>query len=138
MSKSIQITINEEDKNLFEFVKNCKDEQALKNCLTCAADLYTFCNGSFDELPGYLTPENYKAKTLSKLDKAKLLKLKKEYEKNVLLLAQEFHPDEVDCGIMRGSDTEYWFIGDDSKLGLITLYSNYIKMIKEVLDEKSK
>ena len=38
---------------------------------------------------------------------------------------------------MRGPDTEYWFVDEDSRLGFITLYSNYIKMIDEVLNEKN-
>lgn len=36
-----------------------------------------------------------------------------------------------------GPDTEYLFIDEDSRLGCVTLYSNYIKMIDEILKEEN-
>ena len=36
-----------------------------------------------------------------------------------------------------GPDTEYWFIDEDSRLRCITLYSNYIKMIDEIIKEEN-
>ena len=127
------ITITEEDKELYSFIKHCKDEQMIKNALSVAVELYEFCSGNTGELPGYLTPENFKERKLSKMSKDELLSLRENYQKDILLFAQDFHPDEIDCGIMRGPDTEWWFIDDGSRLGYIALYAQYIKMIDEVL-----
>ena len=127
------ITITEEDKELYSFIKHCKDEQMIKNALSVAVELYEFCSGNTGELPGYLTPENFKERKLSKMSKDELLALRENYQKDILLFAQDFHPDEIDCGIMRGPDTEWWFIDDGSRLGYIALYAQYIKMIDEVL-----
>ena len=136
-NKSIELTITEQDKELYEFIKDCKNKEYVKQYLTDAVGLYRFCNSDSGIQEGHLTPENYKSRVLVNKNKDELLKLKSEYERQVLLFASDFHPDECDCGIFRGPDTEYWFIDEDSRLGFITLYSNYIKMINEVLNEKN-
>lgn len=136
-NKTIELTITEQDGFLYEFVKNCKNIDYVKICLKDAIELYRFCNSDGGVQEGHLTPENYRDRVLSGKTKEQLLELKSKYEKEILLYASDFHPDECDCGIMRGPDTEYWFIDEDSRLGFITLYSNYIKMINEVLDDKN-
>ena len=98
------------------------------------AKLYRFCNGNSGIQEGHLTPENYRDINLSNKTKEELLTLKEKYEKDIMLLVSDFHPDECDCGITRGPDTKYWFIDEDSKLGFVTLYYNYIKVINEVLN----
>ena len=136
-NKEINLTITKKDGFLYEFIKDCKNIDYVKIYLRDAAELYRFCNSDGGIQEGHLTPENYRDRVLSNKTKEELLELKSKYEKEVLLYASDFHPDECDCGIMRGSDTEYWFVDEDSRLGFIALYSNYIKMINEVLDEKN-
>lgn len=137
-NKTIELTITEKDGSLYEFIKNCKNIEYVKQYLKDAVELYQFSNSDSGIQEGHLTPENYKDRVLVNKSEEELLKLKSEYEKEILLFASEYHPDECDCGIFRGPDTEYWFIDEDSRLGFITLYSNYIKMINEVLNERNK
>lgn len=136
--KGYQIEITPEDKGLYEAIIDIDGEESIKKYLANAVELYQFCNGTSGEMPGYLTPENLKERKLKGMKKEELLKLREEYLKDLLLFAQDFHPDEVDCGIMRGPDTEWWFVDDGGRLGYITVYANYIKMIDEVLDENIK
>ena len=137
-NNKITLTITENDGFLYEFIKKCKTKQYMKMYLKDAAELYRFCNSDSGIQEGHLTPENYRDRVLVNKTTEELNALKSEYEKLILLYASDYHPDECDCGVMRGPDTEYWFIDEDSRLGFITLYSNYIKMIKEVLDDKEK
>lgn len=134
--KTINLTITSNDGYLYEFIKNCKNDETIKMYLRDAAELYTFCNSDSGIQEGHLTPENFRDRVLINKTEEELLNLKKEYEKEVLLFTSDFHPDECDCGIMRGPDTEYWFVDEDSRLGFITLYSNYIKMIDEILNKE--
>lgn len=135
-NKNITLTITQNDGPLYEFIKNCKSEEYMKMYLKDATELYRFCNSDSGIQEGHLTPENYRDRVLINKNKEELHTLKRAYEKQILLYASDYHPDECDCGVMRGPDTEYWFIDEDSRLGFITLYSNYIKMINEVLNEK--
>ena len=134
--KKIELTITEEDGFLYEFVKDCKNVDYVKMWLRDAADLYRFCNNDGSIQEGHLAPEVFRDRVLATLSKEGLLELKGKFEKEVLLNASDFHPDECDCGIMRGPDEEYWFIDEYSRLGFITLYSNYIKMIDGLLKDK--
>lgn len=136
-NKTIELTITKEDGFLYDFVKNCKNLEYAKIYLKDAAELYRFCNSDSGIQEGHLTPENYRDRVLAGKTKRELIELKNKYEKEILLYSSDFHPDECDCGIMRGPDTEYWFIDEDSRLGFITLYSNYIKMIDEILKEQN-
>ena len=134
----IELKITEKDnKEIYEFLKYCKDKKMMLNRLKDAVNLYEFSNYETGELPGYLTPERLKEKKLKEMNEEQLLKLRKLYEDDLILFAQEYHPDEVDCGIMRGPDNEYWFIDEGSRLGYITLYGQYIKVVDEVLKERS-
>ena len=134
----IELKITEKDnKEIYEFLKYCKDKEMMLNRLKDAVNLYEFSNYETGELPGYLTPERLKEKKLKEMNEEQLLKLRKLYEDDLILFAQEYHPDEVDCGIMRGPDNEYWFIDEGSRLGYITLYGQYIKVVDEVLKERS-
>lgn len=135
-TKEITLTITEKDAELYAFLKNCKNEEMVKDLLSNAVDLYQYSNGDSGELPGYPTPEKLKENKLSKMSKEDLLKLREEYLNALLLNAQDYHPDEVDCGVMRGPDDEYWFIDDGGRLGYISLYANYIKMIDEIIGGK--
>lgn len=136
--ENLTITITKEDKELYNYLKNCENEQMMKYCLTNILELYQFCSGDFGISSGYLTPENYRDRKLINYKEEQLLKLKKEYEQKILLIASDFHPDTCECGVMRGPDTEWWFIDEESTLGFIALYANYIKMIDEVLKERCK
>ena len=135
--EEIKLTINQKDyKELYNFLKSFKNNQYMLDGLTNAVDLYKFSNGNDGESYGYTTPENLKERNWKKMNKEDLLKLREQYLKEVLLYAQDYHPDEVDCGIMRGPDAEWWFVNDGSRLGYISLYANYIKLIDEVLKDK--
>lgn len=136
MSK-ITITISDSDQVLFDFIKGCKDERYMKEHLKSAVELYNYAVGDTGELPGFLTPEKYRVNKLVNLNKNELIKLREQFLNNLLLFAQDFHPDEVDCGILRGPDDDYWFIDDGAKLGYIALYSHYIKEIDDVLKTKN-
>ncbi len=133
----IKLTVTEKDGILLDFLKQFKNEEYMMKGLTDAVDTYGFCCGNDGEQFGYTTPENLKERVWKSMKKEDLLDLRKKYLEEVLLYTQDFHPDEIECGIMRGPDTEYWFINDGSRLGYISLYSNYIKMIDEVLKDKS-
>lgn len=138
--KTIELTITKEDGYLYECIKNYKNIDNVKMYLRDAVELYEFCNcyntgGGPQE--GYLTPELYRDIVLKGKTNEELIKIKNEFEKEILLYASNFHPDECDCGIIRGPDTVYWFIDESSTLGFITLYSNYIKMIDELLKEQN-
>lgn len=135
-NKTIELTITKEDGFLYDFVKNCKNIEYVKMCLNDAVDLYKFCNGWSGIQEGHLTPENYRDRVLKNKAKEELSQIKTNLEKDILVLVSSFHPDECDCGIMRGPDTMYWFIDEDSILGFVTLYTNYIKMVDEILKEK--
>ena len=136
-NKIIELTITENDGFLYEFIKDCKNIDYVKMYLRDAAELYRFCNSDGGIQEGHLTPENYRDRVLKNKTKDELIKIKNKLEKGILLYASDFHPDECDCGIMRGPDAEYWFIDEDSRLGFITLYSNYIKMIDEILKKQN-
>ena len=132
-----EIKITNKDGLLYEFISERDAEiDEIKRYLNEILGLYKFCVGDSGELPGYLTPELYKERKLKGMNKEELLKLKEQHINSLLLFAQDFHPDEVDCGVMRGPDTEWWFIDDSGKLGYITLFAHYIKKIDEVLHEK--
>lgn len=135
-NKNMQLTITEEDKSLYDLLKNCNNEEMMKDLLNRVVDLYKFSNGDSGELPGYPTPEKLKENKLKAMDKEALMKLREEYLNLLLLNAQDYHPDEIDCGIMRGPDDDYWFIDDGGRLGYISLYANYIKMIDEIIGGK--
>lgn len=136
-NKIIELTITKNDGFLYEFIKECKNIDYVKMCLRDAAELYRFCNGDGGIQEGHLTPEHYRDRVLKNKTKDELIKIKNELEKDILLYASDFHPDECDCGIMRGPEPEYWFIDEYSSLGFIALYSNYIKMIDEILKEQN-
>ncbi len=133
----IKLTVTEKDKILYNFLKQFKNEEYMMKGLNDAVETYGFCCGDDSEELGYTAPENLKERLWESMKKEDLLDLRNKYLEEVLVYAQDFHPDEIDCGIMRGPDTEYWFVDEDSRLGFITLYSNYIKMIDEVLNEKN-
>lgn len=135
MSK-ITITITDKDLELFNFVKKCTSEQYMLDHLKDAVELYNYCVGDTGELPGFDTPERLKEKKLINLSKEQLLKLREEYMYNLLCFSQDFHPDEIDCGILRGPDDDYWFIDDGGKLGYIALYAHYIKQIDSLLNTR--
>lgn len=136
-NKIIELTITENDGFLYEFIKDCKNIEYVKMYLRYAAELYRFCNSDCDIQKEHLNPENYRVRILKSKTKAELIKIKNELEKDILLYVSDFHPDECDYGIMRGLDTEYRFINENSRLGFIILYSNYIKMINDILKEKT-
>ena len=131
----ITLTIKEEDKELYNFLKECKEEKYMKSMLSHAAELYRFCCGSEDEMLGYHKPESFKERVRSQ-SVDQLTKLKQQYLEMMLAYAQDFHPDEVDCGVRRGPDDEYWFVDDGGRLGFISLYANYIKEIDNLLREE--
>lgn len=135
--ENIEIKITKQDKELYDLFKYCKNEEMVKSLLNDIVGLYLFSNGNGGVLEGHLTPENYRDRVLKNKTKEELTQMKGDLEKNILLYVSDYHPDECDCGIMRGSDTEYWFIDEDSRLGFMTLYTNYIKMIDEILKEEN-
>lgn len=138
-NETITIAITKEDKDLYDYLKCCKNEQSAKNLLYNVLNTYLWLCGDQEGIhEGFLTPENMKERKFKKFSDERLLQLKKEYEKDILLEVSDFHPDEFDCGIFRGPDTEWWFIDEYCNLGHITLYANYIKMINAVLDERKK
>ena len=132
----IKLTINEQDKEIYNFLKEFKNEEYMKKGLSDAVETYRFCTGSDSEMVGYTTPENLKDRIWKSMKKEDLLDLRDKYLEELLIYAQDFHPNEIECGIMRGPDTEYWFINDGSRIGYISLYANYIKLIDEVLKDK--
>ena len=132
MSKII-ITVTDSDNELFNYLNKYKDESTMKDRLKDAINIYNYCCGDCGELPGFPTPEKLKETKLNKMSKENLIKLRNEYLANLLLYAQDFHPDEIDCGILRGPDDEYWFVDDCGKLGFIALYASYIKEIDSLL-----
>ena len=136
-NKNIELTINENDGVLYDYIKNCRSIEYIKMYLKDAVELYLYCNGDGGIQEGHPTPENYRNRILKGKTKDELNQIKNDLVNKILLISSDFHPDECDCGIMRGPDTEYWFIDEDSRLGFITLYANYIKMIDEILKRKN-
>lgn len=133
--EEIKLTITEEDKEAYKFLKQFKDEATMKQMLDNAAELFNnACTVDGEE--GFFEPEVYRDNKLVKMDKEKLLKLREEYLNNLLVYAQDFHPDETECGVVRSSKDIYWFVDEGANLGYITIYANYIKMIDEVLKDK--
>lgn len=132
----IKLTVTEKDKILYNFLKQFKNEEYMMKGLNDAVETYGFCCGDDSEQLGYTAPENLKERLWKSMKKEDLLDLRNKYLEEVLVYAQDFHPDEIDCGIMRGPDTEYWFINDGARIGYISLYANYIKLIDEVLKDK--
>ena len=131
--KVVELRITEEDGNLYQFVKRCASIDYAKQHLKDAAELYDFCNADGGIQEGHLVPEIYRDRVLARKNKEELLQLKDDLEKKILLIVSDFHPDECDCGVMRVPDDIYWFIDEDSRLGFVTLYTNYINMIDEML-----
>ena len=132
----IKLTINEQDKEIYNFLKEFKNEEYIKKGLSDAVETYRFCIGGDSEMVGYTAPENLKERIWKSMKKKDLVELRNKYLEEILIYAQDFHPNEIECGIMRGPDTEYWFINDASRIGYISLYANYIKLIDEVLKDK--
>ena len=132
----IKLTINEQDKEIYNFLKEFKNEEYMKKGLSDAVETYRFCIGGDSEMVGYTTPENLKDRIWKSMKKEDLLDLRNKYLEELFIYAQDFHPNEIECGIMIGPDTEYWFINDGSRIGYISLYANYIKLIDEVLKDK--
>ena len=131
----IKLTINEQDKELYNFLTKFKDEKVMKEMLNKAAELFD-CACTVDGEEGFFEPEIYRDNKLVKMDKETLLKMREEYLNNILLYAQDFHPDQFECGIVREPKDIYWFVDEGANLGYITIYANYIKMIDEVLKNK--
>ena len=136
-SKNIELTITNSDGVLYDYIKNCRSIEYIKMYLKDAVELYLYCNGDGGIQEGHPTPANYRNRILKGKSKDELNQLRNDLVNKIILISSDFHPDECDCGIMRGPDREYWFIDEDSRLGFITLYSNYIKMIDEILKERS-
>ncbi len=132
----IKLTINEQDKEIYNFLREFKNEEYMKKGLSDAVETYRFCTGSDSEMAGYTAPENLKERIWKSMKKKDLVELRNKYLEEMLIYAQDFHPNEIECGIMREPDTEYWFINDGSRIGYISLYANYIKLIDEVLKNK--
>ena len=129
----ITLTINEQDKELIKFLKQFKDEEAMKFFLNKAAELFQqSCTVDGEE--GYFEPEALKENKLKTMSKENLLNLREEYLNKLLMYAQDFHPDQNECGVVP-SDI-YWFVDEGANLGYITIYANYIKAIDEVLNNQ--
>ncbi len=133
-NKNININITKEDASLYEYLKHCKDDAMIKNALTIAIDLYNYCTGKYELCQGYSSPNKLK-ESLTNVSKDKLLELKSRYEHEIVEWASWFDPDGVDCGVMRGPD-DYWFVEECGPLGFITLYSHYLQVISELLEER--
>ena len=134
--EEINIIITKEDNSLYDYIKNCKDEKMIKYCLTLAVDLYKFCTGNYDLCGGNPSPEAYKEQIKNKSIE-ELFQLKAKNEKKLLEWATAFDPDQVDCGIMRGPESDLWFVEEYGPLGWITLLSHYNKVIDSLLEEKA-
>ena len=135
--KIITLNITEKDKSLYQYLKDCKDEQTAKNLLTLAVDLYRFSVCNYDLGLGKVSPEEYKRMMNLKSDD-ELRAIKTENEQELLKWAAWFDPDEVDCGIMRGPERGIWFVEEHAPLGWITLLSHYIRAIDALLAERKK
>ena len=128
----ITLTINEKDKALIKFLNQFKDEETMKLFLNKAAELFQqSCTLGGEE--GFFEPEVLKENKLKTMSKDKLLKLREEYLNSLLLCAQDFHPNQNECGVVPSNI--YWFVDEGANLGYITIYANYIKAIDEVLNK---
>ena len=129
----ITLTINEQDKALLSFLKKFKDEESMKFFLNKAAGLFQQ-SCTLDGEEGYFEPEVLKENKLKTMSKDELLKLREGYLNNLLMYAQDFHPDQNECGVVHSPTDIYWFVDEGANLGYITIYANYIKAIDEVLN----
>ena len=128
----IKLTITENDKNTYELLSKFKDEESMKDALNRAAELFNFsCTVEGEE--GYFTPEVLKERKLKNMSKEGLLKLREEYLINLLMYAQDYHPNETECGVVSSPKDIFWFVDEGANLGYITIYANYIKAIDEML-----
>ena len=128
----IKLTINEEDNELYNFLSKFKDEETMKHMLNKAAELFNN-SCTIDGEEGYFEPEILKENKLKAMSKEQLLKAREEYLNNLLLLAQDFHPDQTECGVVHSPNDIFWFADEGANLGYITIYANYIKVIDDVL-----
>ena len=129
----ITLTINEQDKELIKFLKQFKDEETMKFFLNKAAELFQqSCTVDGEE--GYFKPEILKENKLKTMSKENLLRLREEYLNKLLVYAQDFHPDQNECGVVPSNI--YWFVDEGANLGYITIYANYIKAIDEVFNNQ--
>ena len=132
---AINLTITENDKEVYNFLKQFKDEETMKHMLSRAAELFHYtCTVDGEE--GYFEPETLKENKLKSMGKEDLLKLREEYLNNLLLYAQDFHPDQNECGVVHSPKDIFWFVDEGASLGYITIYANYIKAINEALKDK--
>lgn len=132
---AINLTITENDKEAYNFLKKFKDEETMKHMLNRALELFNnSCTVDGEE--GYFEPETLKENKLKSMSKENLLKLREEYLNNLLLYAQDFHPDQNECGVVHSSKDIFWFVDEGASLGYVTIYANYIKAIDEVLKGK--
>ena len=131
----IKLTITEQDKETYNFLSRFKDEKSMKEMLNRAAELFNH-SCTVDGEEGYFIPEVLKERKLKKMSKEDLLKAREVYLNNLLIYAQDFHPNETECGIVYSPKDIFWFVDEGANLGYITIYANYIKAIDEVLKAK--
>ena len=133
--KTINLTITEEDREVYNLLKGFKDDKTRKLMLSRAAEVFnSFCTVDGEE--GFFEPEVLKENKLKSMSKEQLLKAREEYLNNVLIYAQDFHPDKNECGVVHSPNDIFWFVDDGAVLGYITIYANYIKAIDEILQSK--
>ena len=133
--ETINLTITEQDREVFRLLRDCKDDETRKLMLNRAAEVFnSFC--SVDGEKGSLEPETLKERKLKTMSKEKLLEAREECLKALLECAQDFHPDKNECGVVHSPNDIYWFVDDGAILGYITVYANYIKAIDEILKDR--
>ena len=130
----IELEINEEDRMLYHFLKQFEKEGTMKEMLSNAVELFS-SSCSIDGEQGFFSPEVLKERKLKNLSKQELLKLREQYLADMLDYAQDYHPDQNECGVIKGSDNVFWFVDEGANLGYITIYANYIKAIDEMLNK---
>lgn len=133
--ETINLTITEEDREVYDLLKEFKDDKTRKLMLSRAAEVFnSFC--AVDGEEGYFKPEILKENKLKSMSKEQLLKAREEYLNSVLIYAQDFHPDKNECGVVHSPEDIFWFVDEGANLGYITIYANYIKAIDEMLKNK--
>ena len=133
--KVFDIKITPEDKDIYQFLKPCIDDESAKEFLRRAVELYQFCNYDSGASLGYLNPtlqgEAWKEETTEKLKM-----IRQELVDGILLYLSDFDPDECDCGFMDEKEAPRWFIDECGRLGFIVVYRKYIDEIDKLLKER--
>lgn len=139
MSKdSISITFTKNEGKLYDFLAKFKNEDARKIALYYAIELSEFCiPRSAGPNLKFETPEGFKKRIVKSCDEQDLYELKDKYLHYLLKYLMDFNSDEVQEGIIKGIDDQYWYIQKGSRLPFISLYANYLNVIDELISEKN-